>query len=159
MAEAWKEKRLCDLQRYLKIESQKLWQDINAVDDPQAYYIPYENVKEAKKRIEFVDKMLKEHVNMFNSRHPVDFLVGNVLRHKAKLHPMLMRSRRSTFLSMKSVKIPDGSLTKCIMSDVAICFTIKPTSFAFDRLTTPLIKGWLFYINFSCIKASYVLSY
>lgn len=90
MAEAWKEKRLCDLQRYLRIESQKLWQDINAVDDPQAYYIPYENVKEANKRIEFVDKMLKEHVNMFNSRHPVDFLVGNVLRHKAKLHPEQM---------------------------------------------------------------------
>jgi len=87
VAESWKERKLYDLHRILKNESQKLWQDLNAVDDPQAYYIPYENVKEANKRIEFVDKMLKKHVNMFNSRHPVDFLVGNVLRHKAKLKP------------------------------------------------------------------------
>ena len=87
MSETWKTTRLCSLMSTLKVLSQKLWEDIDAVDDPRAYYIPPENKKEAKLRIEFIDQMLKKHSRMFNSRQPVDYLYGNLERHKGKLHP------------------------------------------------------------------------
>ena len=85
--DAWKERRLCDLRNVLKEKKQSLWQDINAVDDPQAYYIPYENMEEAKRRVDFIDRMLKKHAKMFNTSYPVDYLFGNLSKRKAKLHP------------------------------------------------------------------------
>ena len=34
-----------------------------------------------------IDQMLKKHSRMLNSRQPVDYLYGNLERHKGKLHP------------------------------------------------------------------------
>lgn len=87
----WKARRLCDAKRILNRESQRLWEDIQAVDDPMAYFVPEENRAEARKRIEYVDRMLKKHQNMFNSRWPVDYLYGNLLRHLKAMQPNQMR--------------------------------------------------------------------
>ena len=93
--DTWKSRRLCDLQRILNKESQNLWESLQEAESyettPQTYYIPDENWDEARQRIEYVDRMLKKHKKMFDSRWPVDYLYGNLLRHLKAMQPNQMR--------------------------------------------------------------------
>jgi hypothetical protein len=70
----------------------KLHQDLEGTivgDDPYCWVVPYENQKEARRRVDFAYATLRKFSNYFNSRQPISHFFGFLNRRLKKIEELL----------------------------------------------------------------------